>query len=128
MQVNMIRNRTQKMQNSGRLRHFECLESRQLLALTVTTLPATDITLNSARIGAEIVDNGGFNPELAIYWGDEDGGTESRNWDHSVNLKTSPVGQYRTDLAESAIRAVTNPDTHGSSFVRGSVEITPGGE
>jgi hypothetical protein len=75
------------------------------LALTVHTLPATNLALRSATIGAEVVETAGANPELAIYWGDDDGGTQADRWDHVVHFRTSPVGQYTTDLTDLEVDA-----------------------
>ena len=43
------------------------------------------------------------DPELALYWGDEDGGNFANDWDHAVHFRTSPVGQYTTDLQDLAV-------------------------
>ena len=101
-----------RLRNRSRNRHLplpsrcsalESLEPRQLLALTVATLPATDVTHDSATIGAEIVETAGASPELTVYWGDDDAGTFANDWDHVVHFKTSPVGQYTTDLDQLAV-------------------------
>jgi hypothetical protein len=78
------------------------LESRQLLALIVTTVPASNIALNGATIGAEVVETAGANPDLLLYWGDEDGGRFSDSWDHVVRFGTSPVGKYSADVTDLA--------------------------
>ena len=38
-----------------------------------------------------------------------------------------PADAYRTDLAEAALADLADADTKGESFVKGSVEVTPGG-
>jgi NitT/TauT family transport system substrate-binding protein len=38
-----------------------------------------------------------------------------------------PADAYRTDLAEAALAELADADTKGASFVKGSVEVTPGG-
>jgi NitT/TauT family transport system substrate-binding protein len=38
------------------------------------------------------------------------------------------VGAYRFDLARAALAQMTDMDTKGESFVKGTVEVTPGGE
>lgn len=55
-------------------------------APTVTNLPATDITPSSATVRGEVTDNGGSDPQVLIYWGDNDGGTTPGNWDNSIDL------------------------------------------
>ncbi len=84
----------------SRLLFLEPLESRQLLALTVQTVPASNITLAGATIGADLVEVGSVNPDLAVYWGDNDGGTFANDWDNAVHFKASPPGQYTVDLTD----------------------------
>ncbi len=109
----------------ARTTRLELLEARQLLALTVATLPATEITLRSARIGAEITDIGGTaDPDLTIYWGDEDGGPNARGWDNVVNLRTSPVGQYTTDLTELEVNTTYYYRAFALSFSGGGAVWT----
>jgi NitT/TauT family transport system substrate-binding protein len=38
-----------------------------------------------------------------------------------------PADAYRTDLAEAALAELADTDTKGASFVKGTVEVTPGG-
>jgi NitT/TauT family transport system substrate-binding protein len=38
-----------------------------------------------------------------------------------------PADAYRTDLAEAALGELADADTKGASFVKGTVEVTPGG-
>jgi NitT/TauT family transport system substrate-binding protein len=38
-----------------------------------------------------------------------------------------PADAYRTDLAEAALAELADADTKGESFVKGTVEVTPGG-
>jgi NitT/TauT family transport system substrate-binding protein len=38
-----------------------------------------------------------------------------------------PADAYRTDLAEAALAELADADTKGDSFVKGTVEVTPGG-
>ena len=38
-----------------------------------------------------------------------------------------PADAYRTDLAEAALAELADDDTKGSSFVKGTVEVTAGG-
>ena len=38
-----------------------------------------------------------------------------------------PADAYRTDLAEAALAELADADTKGASFVKGTVEVTPGG-
>jgi NitT/TauT family transport system substrate-binding protein len=57
-------------------------------------------------------------------------------WQHTVDVLLGagaisvapPAEAYRTDLAEDALAELTDLDTTGSAFVKGTVEITPGGQ
>jgi NitT/TauT family transport system substrate-binding protein len=43
-------------------------------------------------------------------------------------IKAAPPAEaYRTDLAEAALADLADADTKGASFVKGTVEVTPGG-
>ena len=43
-------------------------------------------------------------------------------------IKAAPrPDAYRTDLAEAALGELADADTKGASFVKGTVEVTPGG-
>ncbi|MEO6207354.1 MAG: ABC transporter substrate-binding protein, partial [Candidatus Limnocylindrales bacterium] len=56
-------------------------------------------------------------------------------WQQSVDvstgaaiIKAAPAADaYRTDLAEAALSELADADTKGSSFAKGAVEVTPGG-
>jgi len=52
----------------------------------VENTPATDITYESATLNGEVVDNGNEDPQVIIYWGDNDGGMDPASWDNYVNL------------------------------------------
>ena len=71
----------------------------QLLALTVANLVARDVTSDAATIGVDVIETNGFDPNVSIYWGDEDGGSNIRGWDRSANLGVRSVGQHLTTLA-----------------------------
>jgi NitT/TauT family transport system substrate-binding protein len=57
-------------------------------------------------------------------------------WQHTVDVLLGvgaisvapPAEAYRTDLAEDALAGLADLDTTGSAFVKGTVEITPGGQ
>ncbi len=81
----------------------ELLEPRQLLALSIHTLPAEQITLRSAVIGVEVAEIGAVRPEVILYWGDDDAGNEHTKWDHRANFKSAEVGKYSVTLEELAV-------------------------
>jgi uncharacterized repeat protein (TIGR01451 family) len=59
---------------------------------------ASNITTDSARLNGEITTTGGENPTVHIYWGDNDGGTDPSSWGHDVNLGTTALGTFYTDI------------------------------
>ncbi|OGZ18125.1 MAG: hypothetical protein A2Z78_01355 [Candidatus Nealsonbacteria bacterium RBG_13_36_15] len=70
---------------------------------------ATNITYSSARLNGEVTYNGGEDPTVHIYWGDNDGVMTAGNWDHDeilgekggtfykniINLNPSTTYYYR---------------------------------
>jgi hypothetical protein len=66
---------------------------------TVTnSVGATEVTASSATLNGELIDTGGEDPNVYIYWGDNDGGNSSKEWDHVVNLSSEGVGFICRDL------------------------------
>ncbi|HHP7236428.1 MAG TPA: CehA/McbA family metallohydrolase [Desulfobacterales bacterium] len=55
-------------------------------APVVSNSAATNITTNAATLNGTVIDDGGETPEVIIYWGDNDGGTNEANWDYSDSL------------------------------------------
>jgi hypothetical protein len=68
------------------------------VAPQVATSTATSITATSARIGAQLVSTGFDDPNVTLYWGTSDGGTNPANWQHSVDLGTVGAGTHRTTI------------------------------
>jgi hypothetical protein len=66
----------------------------------VVNKPAAYVTSNSARLGGQVVSTGGEDPNVSLYWGDSDGGTDPKNWGHVMNLGQQAVGTVRADLAD----------------------------
>jgi len=64
----------------------------------IASKPATFITSNSAWLCGQILDTGGENPNVHIYWGKNDGGAEAGKWGHSANLGRRPAGLLHLDL------------------------------
>ncbi len=88
----------------SRLRQFspatERLEDRRLLAVSVELLPATDIELRSATIGFELTEIGGSEPNVSLYYGDDDAGTSANAWDHIIPVGAVGLGEYSQPLAD----------------------------
>ncbi|RPJ36425.1 MAG: DUF2271 domain-containing protein, partial [Planctomycetaceae bacterium] len=66
----------------------------------VTNAPARYITGNSARLRGEVLDTGGEDPNVQIYWGENDGGTDVRRWDYLVELGPQTAGALCLDLTD----------------------------
>ena len=66
----------------------------------VVNKPATYITSNSARLGGQVTSTGGEDPNVYLYWGDSDAGTNPKKWGHVINLGRRAGGTVRTDLAD----------------------------
>ena len=47
--------------------------------------------------------------------------------DAGIITEAPPADAYRTDLAEAALAELSDADTKGTSFQKGTVEVTPGG-
>jgi hypothetical protein len=62
---------------------------------------ATSITPISAEIGATVVNDGGDDPAVRLYWGDNDGGTNAAAWDNIIELGTHSSGTTQTAAIES---------------------------
>lgn len=71
-----------------------------MMALTVTPLPAQEIGLRTGKIGVEIAGAEASKPDVALYWGDEDGGTQARQWDHVLNFRAADNGPLFTTLTD----------------------------
>ncbi len=52
----------------------------------------------SARLGGVVLDTGGINPTVHIYWGTSDGGTTVGSWQHDENLGIQPQGAFHKDI------------------------------
>ena len=61
---------------------------------------------------------------------------DKAEWDQTVAVaveagiipEAPPADAYRTDLAQKALDAITDADTKGEGFTKGTVEVTPGCE
>jgi hypothetical protein len=70
------------------------------VAPRVTGKPAAYITSHSARIMGQVIDTGGEDPNVYVYWGDLDGGTNPKRWGHVINLGSRNLGTVRVNLAD----------------------------
>ncbi|MCP4710032.1 MAG: hypothetical protein GY869_15520, partial [Planctomycetes bacterium] len=59
---------------------------------------AADITVNSATLRGEVTRTGGDDPDVIIFWGDDDGGIITGNWDHAIN-KGTQTGSFSSAIA-----------------------------
>ncbi|MCA9214904.1 MAG: CotH kinase family protein, partial [Planctomycetales bacterium] len=77
----------------------ERLEDRRLLAVTIAPTEATEIELREATIGFELTEIGSSQPNVTLYYGDEDGGTSANAWDNVIAFGTLDVGAYSRPIA-----------------------------
>jgi len=66
----------------------------------IASKPAAYITSHSARLRGQILDTGGEDPNVHIYWGKSDGGTEAGKWDHIADLGRRAAGALHLDLTD----------------------------
>ncbi|MEO0795128.1 MAG: DUF6288 domain-containing protein [Verrucomicrobiota bacterium] len=52
----------------------------------ISILPSSDIAANSLTLNAQVDDTSGDTPSITIFYGDNDGGTNTNNWDNSADL------------------------------------------
>ncbi len=66
----------------------------------LTGKPAAYVTGQSARAGGQLIDAGGEDPNVYLYWGEYDGGTDARRWDYITDLGRCTAGPIHVDLAD----------------------------
>ena len=67
-------------------------------APTVTnSVGATNVTSSGARLNCDLTDDGNLSTTAYVYWGDDDAGTTSGNWDYEENLGVKSEGVYYYD-------------------------------
>ena len=63
----------------------------------VTNGSAVDVAALSATLQGTVTDTGGETPNVTLYWGDNDGGTNPASWDNAVDLGIQ-ASQFETTL------------------------------
>ena len=76
-------------------------------APTVQNIAASNVTPIDAIVGSTVINAGGDAPQVFVYWGDNDGGTNSEAWDNVISLGATPDGETRTRLIESLTQSTT---------------------
>ncbi|MBN1673319.1 MAG: SBBP repeat-containing protein [Kiritimatiellae bacterium] len=67
--------------------------------LDVLNLSPADVTQTSASLRGELIDTGAAaNPEIVVYWGPSDGGTDPTAWSNAFALGTLEPGVFSTNL------------------------------
>jgi len=67
--------------------------------LDVRNLPATNATLDAAWLNGELLDTGGEDPVVTLWWGPADGGTNAGGWSNEVALGVLGVGMFTTNVS-----------------------------
>ncbi|MFZ2226466.1 MAG: InlB B-repeat-containing protein [Candidatus Moraniibacteriota bacterium] len=60
---------------------------------------ATEIGFTDAIVHCDLTDDGNASTTVYLYWGNNDGGTTTGNWDNSVDLGVRPEGARATALS-----------------------------
>ncbi len=76
-------------------------------APSVANRVPSNVTPIDAEVGAEVSNDGGDSPSLTLYWGDNDGGTNPAEWDHSISFGTHATGSGATRRIESLTELTT---------------------
>lgn len=89
-----------------------------------------DLTKTSATLRGSVVDTGGNDPRVTLFWGEADGGTDRKKWAHRKDLGI--LG--REDVSFKVSDLVQNKKYHyrlyaentaGSAWAPGTITFTP---
>jgi hypothetical protein len=69
---------------------FDTLPSLQKPKFDPLTI--TELNFTKAKINLNITDNGGEDPSVTLYWGGEDAGTDTFNWQNKIEMGRQSVG------------------------------------
>ena len=92
------------------------------LAPTVDTLDASSIGATSANFEGNVTSSGGTLPEITLYYGTSDGGTDAGAWGAAVSIGNQPAGPFTTLIGD------LNPSTTYYYRVRAANQVSPNGE
>lgn len=73
----------------------------QNTAPVVSNTAASNIQFNSAQVGGQVLDTGGQTPQVLLYWGATDGGTNATAWENVIDIGTA-AGPFTTPLTNLA--------------------------
>ncbi|MCH8048056.1 MAG: CotH kinase family protein, partial [Planctomycetes bacterium] len=66
---------------------------------TVANLPADNISAFEVQFGVRVLETGGDDPNILLYWGDNDGATSVDDWDAVIVIGTGGPGLYNSGLS-----------------------------
>ncbi|RIK80290.1 MAG: hypothetical protein DCC68_11305 [Planctomycetota bacterium] len=86
--------------STGSATNSEFTGSFTLIAPPATNnVSPTNVTPSSATLRAAITDTGFQNPNLKLYWGNNDAGTSAAAWDNVIDLGTRDIGTYSAPIS-----------------------------
>ncbi len=70
----------------------------QLVAPVLTNAAATDVDCTNATVNGAVLSTGGNKPDVRVYWGLSDGGTDPEAWGESADLGAQGLGLLDVSL------------------------------
>jgi hypothetical protein len=87
-----------KLSSNGGIHGFQLVETAVPGAPEIQNRSPENITAFTARLTGTLIDEGDNPPEVTLYYGASDGGTDSNAWAFSASLGTQNVGDICQDV------------------------------